>query len=75
MNTEIEHLKYQLITWIITLNDTNLLIELSKMLQNSEQTPPEQPKKVRQFGSMKGLIVYMSEDFNESLDEFKEYAP
>jgi Protein of unknown function (DUF2281) len=75
MNTEIEHLKYQLITWIVMLNDTNLLMELSKILQNAVQNPSEQPKKVRQFGSMKGLVVYMSEDFNESLDEFKEYAP
>jgi hypothetical protein len=75
MNTDIEHLKYQLISWIIMLNDTNLLMELSKISQNAAQTPQEPPKKVRQFGSMKGLVVYMSKDFNEPLEEFKEYMP
>lgn len=75
MNTDIEHLKYQLISWIIMLNDTNLLMELSKILQNAPQAQQEPPKKVRQFGSMKGLVVYMSEDFNEPLEEFKEYMP
>ena len=75
MNTDIEHLKFQLISWIIALNDTNLLMELSKILQNATQTQQEPPKKVRQFGSMKGLVIYMSDDFNEPLEEFKEYMP
>ena len=30
-------------------------------------------KKIPQFGSMKGLVVYMAPDFNEPLEEFKEY--
>ena len=29
----------------------------------------------RSFGSMKGLVKYMSDDFNEPLDDFKEYMP
>jgi len=36
MNTETEHLEYQLISWIIMLNDTNLLMELSKILQKAQ---------------------------------------
>lgn len=30
-------------------------------------------KKVPHFGSMKGLVVYMAPDFNEPLEDFKEY--
>lgn len=33
------------------------------------------PEIVRQAGSARGLIVYMSEDFDAPLDEFKEYGP
>jgi len=29
--------------------------------------------KTRQFGDMKGLLVYMAEDFDASMDEFKDY--
>ena len=27
------------------------------------------------FGSMRGMITYMADDFNEPLDDFKEYMP
>lgn len=33
----------------------------------------EAPKKRRQAGTMKGLIVYMAEDFDAPLEDFKEY--
>lgn len=33
----------------------------------------EQPKQKRQFGSAKGILKYMSPDFNEPLDELKDY--
>lgn len=33
----------------------------------------EQPKQKRQFGSGKGIIKYMSPDFNEPLDDLKDY--
>jgi predicted DNA-binding antitoxin AbrB/MazE fold protein len=33
---------------------------------------PEQPKQ-RNFGSAKGLIKYMSDDFDEPLEDFAEY--
>ena len=32
------------------------------------------PKKERKFGALKGK-VWMSDDFNEPLDDFKEYMP
>lgn len=27
------------------------------------------------FGSMKGVVQYMAEDFNEPLEDFKDYMP
>jgi hypothetical protein len=30
-------------------------------------------KKQRNFGSMKGLVLYMSPDFNAPLEDFNEY--
>ncbi len=35
----------------------------------------QRPQKRRLIGSMKGLIKYMSDDFNEPLDDFKDYMP
>lgn len=57
------------------LNDTNLLLELSKTLQNAVQASKEPPKKVRQFGCGKGIFPYIADNFNEPLEEFKEYMP
>ena len=34
----------------------------------------DKPKK-RQLGTMPGLIKYMSPDFDEPLEDFKEYMP
>jgi hypothetical protein len=43
-------------------------LDLIKIKENNE------PKKKRLgFGSMKGLIVHMSDDFNEPLEDFKDY--
>ena len=33
----------------------------------------EQPKQKRQAGFMKGLIIKMDDDFNEPLDDLKDY--
>ncbi len=30
-------------------------------------------KKPLKFGSMKGLVIHMADDFNEPLDDFKDY--
>lgn len=30
-------------------------------------------KKQRTFGAMKGLVIYMSKDFNAPLEDFKDY--
>jgi hypothetical protein len=70
VNSEVELLKYQLIAWIIALNDTQLLQEISTIWEKAQQEPAP---KIRQFGAMKGLVLYMADDFNEPLEDFKEY--
>lgn len=39
--------------------------------QLSENTKVEEPRAL--YGAAKGLIVYIADDFNEPLDDFKEY--
>ena len=34
---------------------------------------PEKPKRKRVFGSAKGLIIYMADDFDAPLEDFREY--
>lgn len=43
------------------------LIKVSKPAKNGDE------KKPLQFGSMKGLIIHMADDFNEPLEDFEEY--
>ncbi len=55
-----------------------LLLELKDfVLKIAAMSHPvkKEKKTKRQFGSMKGLVVYMAPDFNAPLDEFKDYMP
>jgi len=67
----VDTIKVELIDWIAKLNDQNSLNEilsLKKQLSN---------KKIKSgtllFGSGKYLVEYISDDFNQPLDIFKEY--
>jgi hypothetical protein len=67
----VDTIKVELIDWIAKLNDQNSLNEilsLKKQLSN---------KKIKSgtllFGSGKHLVEYISDDFNQPLDIFKEY--
>jgi hypothetical protein len=42
MNTELEHLKYQIIAWVVALNDAQVLAQVAQTLQNAPE--PEPPK-------------------------------
>ena len=59
--------RQELISYFLfsTLNDTekNMFFQL---------TYDENPSKFK-FGMMKGMIKYMSDDFDEPLNEFKDY--
>ena len=45
------------------------LIEVEKLIAQLKL----KPKQKRQSGCMKGLVVYMAEDFDAPLEDFKEY--
>ena len=40
-----------------------------------KDTQRHQPKHRDLFGSMKGVVTYMADDFNEPLDDFEDYMP
>lgn len=66
----VDTIKVELIHWIAKLNDQNLInkiLSLKKELSTTSKTESEI------FGSGKHLIEYISDDFNEPLDEFNEY--
>lgn len=47
--------------------ESKKLVKLSKPKKNGTE------KKPLQRGSMKGLVLYMAEDFDAPLDDFEEY--
>ncbi len=55
--------------------------QIKKLQEMLDTTFPEKgeesglPKKRRLVGSMKGLVTYIADDFNEPLDDFKDYMP
>ncbi len=49
---------------------------LAKVVSVAGAAEPSALKQDRNlFGSMKGVVTYMADDFNEPLDDFKEYMP
>jgi hypothetical protein len=38
-----------------------------------DRSATEKPKLKREFGSLKGFVKYMDDDFDKPLDEFREY--
>jgi len=64
MNIEIQ--KSELIKWIKSLQDSNLIEEISK-LRNKNYDKKSQKRK---FGSGKGIFSFVSEDFDQTPKEF-----
>jgi hypothetical protein len=65
----VDTVKIELIDWITSLKDPTLihrLLEFKKSVAISKSN-----KKV--YGSGKRLIGYIADDFNEPLDDFKQY--
>ena len=64
---DLQTTKMELIDWILKIKDVQII--------NSIKSIKDQKKehKGRQFGSGKHLISKISEDFNEPLDQFKDY--
>lgn len=42
---------------------------------NPDLVMSDKPKERGLFGCMKGVVTYMADDFNDPLDDFKEYMP
>jgi len=74
-NSNTDELKYKLINWIVNLNDSKKLEQLIKLLQKDEtvNTVTSTAHK-RIFGFGKGTYKNVSDDFDEPLDDFKEYS-
>lgn len=64
-----EH-KLNLIRQIDELPEESL-IELEKIISQLQFNKKPKPKRLA--GCMKGLVEYMSDDFDAPLDDFKEY--
>lgn len=80
----IEHEKLEIINWVISINDENLLKKISSLkAENNIAKFPEKRKTpktdknddIRKFGFGKGTFTYISDDFDAPLEEFKDYMP
>jgi hypothetical protein len=71
-----EEVKYKLINWIVNLNDSKKLEQLMNLLQKEEATNQTISRaENRKFGFGKGTYTSVSDDFDEPLEDFKEYMP
>ena len=58
---------------IIEPKAKKILDNLEEMNLIKVEKNGEKVKKSRQFGSMKGLVVHIADDFDASLEDFEEY--
>jgi hypothetical protein len=68
---DMETQKSELIDWIVQLNDPEIISKILSLKKRVE----EKESRVRTFGSGRHFISYVADDFNEPLDDFKEYIP
>ena len=67
----IQSLKLELIQWILSSEDIQLLNEIQNIKEKSEgNTSPIQPRK---FGCGKGIFTYVADDFDATPPGFEEY--
>ena len=63
--------KLELIEWILKLRDAWTIKEIMKI---KEITPARKAKNnSRKFGGGKHIFTYVAEDFDEPLEDFREY--
>jgi hypothetical protein len=64
----------EVIDFILRLK-TNRKVQVAQNQNDTSDSSLEAPIEtpLRQFGGMKGLVVYMAPDFNAPLEEFAEY--
>ncbi len=66
----VDTIKVELIDWIARLNDQ---YSINKILALKKKLSAKTKSDSKIFGSGKHLVEYIADDFNEPLDEFKEY--
>ena len=49
--------------------------QLAKVVSIDPANTSKSIQKRNLFGSMRGVVTYMADDFNEPLDDFKDYMP
>ncbi|WP_460960388.1 hypothetical protein [Spirosoma litoris] len=64
--------KLELIQWIAGLNDLRVLSQVSAIRQHDAG---KSKLTKRHFGGGKHIIIHVDDNFNEPLDEFKDYMP
>lgn len=50
-----------------------ILLDFAEYLVKKYTTTKSPKKKKRQAGTLKGFLVYMADDFNAPLEDFKDY--
>ncbi|MBY0435618.1 MAG: DUF2281 domain-containing protein [Cyclobacteriaceae bacterium] len=74
MNIELE--KSEIVSWIRQLKDIDLIEKIKSLKLDSEKKSinnSSASRQTRKFGDGKHIITYVADDFNEPLDDFKEY--
>jgi len=66
MHERIEHLSEEQLKKLQEIVEKEFNHDLHKKSQSKERDL---------FGCMKGVVIYMADDFNEPLEDFKEYMP
>ena len=73
---DIDAQKSEIINWISRLRDQKIIGEVLLLKKRSEsENQPVEKDKMREFGSGRHIFTNIAEDFNEPLDDFKEYMP
>jgi hypothetical protein len=58
---------------VLPISQQQVLLEFAEYLVRKYGKPDSDKKKKRKVGTLKGFLVYMADDFNAPLDDFKEY--
>lgn len=64
-------LKIHIVKEIADLSDDQFMRVYDDLMRLLQNTVAEKPR----FGSAKGIVTFMSDDFDKPLDDFNEYMP
>lgn len=63
----------QLVEAALRGEEVRIVDDKDRVVQLVPETPVQTSHRARQYGSARGLISYMADDFDEPLEDFKEY--